>query len=366
MGFTRLFPRRSTLLPLLLAAASLTCGGDGVVLPKEGEPAHVAAMNGNNQSGTVGSALAESLVVRVTDPSNRPVVGARVRFVLGASASGGDVSPDTVATDHNGEAPVRWVLGPLAGTQNIQAVVVGFTNISANLTATANPSAADTIFALSGDGQTGTAGGALAESLVVRVNDQFGNPISATNVTWSVSGGGSASPTSSITGANGQAGTLRTLGPASGPQAAAASATGLKGSPVIFTHTAGSGGPAALQIIQGNNNTAPAGFALAESLVVRLVDANGNGVAGRAVAWAVTGGGGTRSPVSSTTDANGLAATQWTLGTTAGPNALIASSSGFVANFAATGTSDVPTKVSIFSGNNQTGLPAGARRPHAG
>jgi hypothetical protein len=333
------------------------------VLPKEGEPANVVVMVGNNQTGTVGTPLVDSLVVRITDPSDRPVVGAKVRFVLGANAAGSDLSPDTSVTDIEGEAPVRWVLGPNAGPQTVQALVVGFTNVKTNLTATANPAAADTIFVLSGDGQTGTAGAALPESLVVQVNDQFGNPVSGTTVSWTVSGGGTVNPTNVVTGANGQAAVERTLGAGSGAQVAAASSAGLKGSPVIFTHTAGAGAPAALQIVQGNNNTAPAGFALAESLVVRLVDANGNGVAGRPVAWAVTGGGGTPSPTSSNTDANGLAATRWTLGTTAGPNALIASTAGFVANFSATGTSDVPTKISIFSGNNQTGA-AGQALPN--
>jgi hypothetical protein len=332
------------------------------VLPKEGEPANVTVMEGNNQTGTVGTALTESLTVRITDPSNRPVVGAKVQFVLGSNAAGGDLSPDTVLTDSDGKAPARWVLGTSAGSQTVQARVVGFTNVNTNIGATANPGAADTIFAFSGDGQTGTAGAALADSLVVRVNDQFGNPVSGTVVSWTTGGVGAVSPASGPTGANGQVAVQRTLGPGSGPQAAAASAAGLKGTPVIFTHTAGAGNPAALQIVQGNNNTAPAGFALAESLVVRLVDANGNGVAARAVAWAVTGGGGSPSPASTTTDANGLSATRWTLGTTAGPNTLIASAAGFVANFSATGTSDVPTKVSIFSGNNQTG-PAGQALP---
>ena len=363
MHLKRQFLPRTALLPIMLAAASLTCSGDGVVLPKEGEPANVTVMNGNNQTGIVGTSLAESLVVRITDPSDRPVVGARVRFVLGQNSTGGEVSPDTVVTDIDGEAPVRWILGTTAGGQTIQARVVGFNNVTANLAATANPGAADTIFALSGDGQTGTAAAPLADSLVVRVNDQFGNPVSGTAVAWTVSGGGSVSPVGGTTGTDGQTAVQRTLGPASGAQAAAASAAGLKGSPVIFTHSVGSGAPAALQIVQGNNNTAPAGFALAESLVVRLVDANGNGVAGRPVAWAVTGGGGTPSPASTVTDDNGLSATRWTLGTTAGPNTLIASSAGFVANFSATGTSDVPTKISIFAGNNQTG-PAGQPLPN--
>ncbi|MEO8294602.1 MAG: Ig-like domain repeat protein [Gemmatimonadota bacterium] len=348
--------RFSRTLPVaFLAAAFLSCGGDNLVLPKEGEPANLTVTHGANQIGMVGTVLAESLIVRVTDPKNRPVVDARVLFTLGANASGGDVIPDTAVTDANGSARVRWMLGSIAGQQTIQARVVGFPLAATSITATATAAAANTISAVRGDGQTGTAGAPLTDSLVVRVEDQFGNAVSGTTVTWSVSGGGSVSPASVVTGANGEAAVQRVLGTGAGPQEASAAANGLTGSPVVFSHTAGAGGPIALQKILGDNNTAPAGFALADSLVIRLVDANGNGVSGRTVAWAVASGGGSVSPTSTQTDVNGYSGTQWTLGPTAGQNTVISSVAGFSVTFTATGTSDVPTKISIIgSTNNQT------------
>ncbi|MBD2772975.1 N,N-dimethylformamidase beta subunit family domain-containing protein [Iningainema tapete] len=70
-----------------------------------------------------------------------------------------------------------------------------------------------TISKVSGDNQTGTAGAALANPFVVRVQDSAGNPQSGVTVNFAVtSGGGSVSPTSAVTGANGQASTVLTLG----------------------------------------------------------------------------------------------------------------------------------------------------------
>ncbi len=47
------------------------------------------------------------------------------------------------------------------------------------------------------------------------------------------------------------------------------------------------------------------GAALPRSLAVRVVDRHGGGVAGVAVQWVVTGGGGSLAPVSASTDAAG-------------------------------------------------------------
>jgi hypothetical protein len=70
-----------------------------------------------------------------------------------------------------------------------------------------------TITKVSGDNQTGTAGTALANALVVKVDDGNGNPQSGVTVNFTVSsGGGSVSPTSAVTNANGEASTVLTLG----------------------------------------------------------------------------------------------------------------------------------------------------------
>jgi hypothetical protein len=66
---------------------------------------------------------------------------------------------------------------------------------------------------VSGDNQTGTAGSSLPNPLVVKVTDSTGNPQAGVTVNFAVaSGGGSVSPTSAVTGTNGQVSTVLTLG----------------------------------------------------------------------------------------------------------------------------------------------------------
>jgi hypothetical protein len=103
-----------------------------------------------------------------------------------------------------------------------------------------------TITKLSGDNQTGTAGNALPNPLVVQVNDGSGNPQSGVTINFAVTtGGGSVSPTSAVTNANGQASTVLTLGAASGatsPVTNTVSATASSIGSVSFTATANPSG----------------------------------------------------------------------------------------------------------------------------
>jgi len=332
------------------------------------DPAALLKSSGDNQSATAGLPLPDSVVVRVTDTESRPAEGVKVVFtpVLG----GGDAVPDTGLTDADGRTRARWVLGTTAGAQRVQAKVVGSTAagaLTANFDATALAAAADTIFVVGGNGQSGAVGSALADSLVVRVNDRFGNPVVGSIVAWAATGGGSVSPTSSATGASGQAATQRTLGTTAGPQGATATLPGVKGSPVVFSMTAGASDPAALLKSSGDNQSATAGLPLPDSVVVRLVDGSGNGVSGRTVTFTVANGGGSTSPISVNTNASGYAASRWTIGSTAGiPNTLVVSAAGFSVTFQATGnpagaTNATPpsVKVTDINGNPVSGVAVG-------
>lgn len=85
-------------------------------------------------------------------------------------------------------------------------------------------------------------------------------------------------------------------------------------------------GPAANLVVVGGNNQpdTTVGSTLKDSLVVRVTDANGNGVRSSTVTWAVASGGGSVSPATSTTDVNGRAATRWTLGPAKGAQTVTA------------------------------------------
>jgi hypothetical protein len=73
-----------------------------------------------------------------------------------------------------------------------------------------------------------------------------------------------------------------------------------------------------LHIVSGDNQTGAAGSALPQQIVVAAAGADGQPVAGVAVAFTVSAGGGSVSPTSATTDAAGKAAATWTVGTKPG------------------------------------------------
>ncbi len=66
---------------------------------------------------------------------------------------------------------------------------------------------------------------------------------------------------------------------AAGEQHATASAPGLAGSPVTFTHKATSGSATVLERVSGDGQSALAGTSVPDLLVVRAKDGSGNPVA---------------------------------------------------------------------------------------
>jgi hypothetical protein len=86
--------------------------------------------------------------------------------------------------------------------------------------------------------------------------------------------------------------------------------------------------PSDLVKVSGDDQSARAGQELPAPLVVRLLDEQGNGVPAGSVTWVVEDGGGTVSPAAATTDEDGLASVNWTLGPSPGPNSVKAVVSG--------------------------------------
>ncbi len=322
----------------LVLASLQACGGGDLVLPSETSPGDITLVLGNNQSGPAGAMLADPLVVKVLDRRGQPLSNQRVAFGLDAEVPGAEISPDTAETGADGTAQARWLVGSTSGTQTAVARVVGANGLEVRFSATVGAAGASRIAAVSGDGQIGAVGTGLAAPLIVLITDSFGNPVAGVQVEWDAHDG-SVDPTSSSTGADGRASTSWVLGSSTGTQTATTSSDGLDGSPVTFTSTAVPGSAEGLVRISGNEQSARVGEELAEALVVRLVDGQGNGVGGRAVSWVVASGGGTVEPGTSTTDDDGRASTRWTLGPGEGSNTLNAVVSGVgVVGFSATAT----------------------------
>jgi len=349
--------RRCAAYVAIAATALLHLGcGDGVGLPDEGVPTEIKAFSGDDQTGPAGGTLALPVVVRVTDRSGRPVANQGVAFAPGSGS--GSVTPASVTTDNQGKASTAWTLGPAAGPQSLTARAEGGDapdGLHVALTAHAVSGAATEIEIASGNEQTGAVSSALPDSLVARVIDAGGNPVAGIEVHWSASGGGSISPEVVVTGADGLAAAERVLGASSGAESAQATAAGLQGSPLTFIHTAVPATPSRLLKISGDGQSAPAGFQLADSLVVQLVDQNGNGVGGRPVTWVVGGGEGSVDPVNSTTTPQGFAVTRWTMPAATGDYSIDAVFSGVdPVGFTGHATADVPTTIALVSGDHQS------------
>jgi adhesin/invasin len=344
--------------PMVLAIALSACGGADLTLPDDARPTHIDIVTGNAQAGIAGTNLSLPLVVKITDDLGRPVSGEAVQFTV--QSGEGHVTPSTFSTDTGGRATTIWTLGATAGNQQVEARAVGGDapdGLVVTFTATAVAGSGSLLTAVSGDDQAAAVNSAVPESLVVLASDAGGNPVSGITVVWTVQGGGSITPETVVTGNDGRAAALRVLGATAGQQTAQASADGLAGSPVTFVQTALASAPAALVKASGDNQMAPAGFEVAEDLVVQLRDAGGNGIGGRAVTWLVTPGSGTATPFNSTTDPQGFAHTRWTLGTSAGTNTLNAVYSGLdPVVFTAKASADVPSKLTLVSGDNQSGV----------
>jgi hypothetical protein len=107
----------------------------------------------------------------------------------------------------------------------------------------------------------------------------------------------------------------------------------------------------------GMDQTGVAGLPLADSLTVRVTDSQGNPAPGVTVTWSVLSGDGTVSPGSSTTDANGVASSAFTLGPAEGQQqaqAAVAGLTGSPVIFTATAGTTGPTRtvLSVVAGGN--------------
>lgn len=296
--------------------AALSCGGDNLVLPSEGTAARITIVSGNPQNGTVGAALADSLVVRVLDQAGRPVPSQTVSWSV--VAGGGSVAPVSATTDQDGRTAASWTLGSGAGTQQVRAKPTGNgapDTLQALFAATAGASSAADLAKLAGDNQTAVAGSVLPDSLVVRVTDASSNPVAGVQVAWTLSGGGAVSSAATPTGADGRAAVQRTLGATAGSQTTTAGAGGLQGSPVVFTSTATVGLAGSLVITQQPSSSASSGAAFPRQPKVQIQDANGNpvslaGIAVQAAFASNPGAGNLLGNSTATTDATGLATFQ--------------------------------------------------------
>jgi alpha-tubulin suppressor-like RCC1 family protein len=308
------------------------------------QPDSLAIVSGNAQVAQAGKTLAEDIVVRVNEKSSgRVVPGATVTFTV--SAANGSVSETSGITDANGLARTRWTLGATTGAKSL-TVSVGSPAVTRTVTATAT---IERLEVVSGGNQIGRRDSLLAQPIVVRVVNLAGAPVSNVMVRFKPAvGNGIVLPDSVATDGEGVARTAWTLGNVGGTQSLVVNA-GAAGTLTVFATASQS----RLVLESGGGQSARIQSPLPDSLVVKALTPDSLPLPNLAVTFSATSG--TVSPVTVTTNAQGLAKVRWTMGNAAGTVTLTASATGVIpVSVGATALADTRRILTLEAGNLQT------------
>lgn len=273
--------------------------------------------------------------VQLQDANGNPVSQAGVVVTVAITAGGGTLNGTLTATsDASGVATfTNLSLTGLAGGRTLTFSAPNLAPITAATSIGVGAASQMTIVA--GNGQTAAVATAVSIAPRVKVVDAGGNPVSGLPIRFAVaSGSGSVGGADVLTDVNGEAAaTSWVLGVAGGTNSLiatinSAAGEGVTGNPATFTATA-TGGVAGLSagisaIGWTDRQAVPAGTTLSKSPSVKIVDANGSGVAGIPILFTISGGNGSVSNRLVVTDNAGVATTEWTLGPVVALNVLTA------------------------------------------
>lgn len=203
-----------------------------------GAAAVLAIFEGDGQSAVPDADVAIPPAVLVADQYNNPVSGVSVDFMV--VLGGGSVTGTPATTDAMGIGRVgSWTLGSTLGTNTLDATVASVGTVT--FTATAVPPTPDSVAVFEGDNQTGLVGFAVNIPPTAKVFDAAGNPFAGATVDFAVvSGGGSVTGATAVTGSDGLATVGSwTLGGSTGSNTITATVQGMNvaDNPVTFTAT---------------------------------------------------------------------------------------------------------------------------------
>ncbi|MCX5760961.1 MAG: Ig-like domain-containing protein, partial [Gemmatimonadetes bacterium] len=323
-------------------------------------------------AGLSGSPLTVNATALSVTPTKLSITsqpsGAKTGASLGTVTVTALTVDGTTATTFAGDVSVALGANPgagtLSGTTTVQAVngIATFTGLSLNKPASGYTlafsssgltSATSSAFEVTVGPATrlsigsmplyATAGASVTPPVVVTVMDSAGNtvPTFTGAITMALGVNPKSGTLAGTVTRNAVAGVatfndLRINRAAPGYTLAATSPTLTTGTSAAFTVLPDA--PAEVQVVRGDAQTKPAGSML-DTIVVRVVDAFGNGVAGRPVAFAVASGGGTVTSPSATTNADGEGRALWIIGS--GAQTLTATS-GTLAPLTLTATATAP------------------------
>jgi adhesin/invasin len=255
-----------------------------------GAPAAMEAASADAQSAAAATAVAAPPAVLVRDANANPLAGIPVTFRV--TGGGGQLTGATPVTGADGVATVGgWTLGQKAGANTVTATLSGLDVSGSPVTfgATAVHGTVDA-------GQSGVSAspaaitassGSSRSTITVTARDAFDNPIPDATVTLSATGEGNAlgQPVQPTKGDGTTTGTLSATVPGDRVVSATIGGTAIAETATV---TVSAGTPSAAR----SSATVPAGTAGQGTTVeIRLRDAQGNDVPGRAsvISVSVTG-----------------------------------------------------------------------------
>jgi len=304
-----------------------------VVYSKPLSAAKVAYHSGNNQTGAAGNVLAAPLRVKVMDKYDNPVTGHNITFkVTGGGASIEGAPSKTVPSDGRGLAFITLTLGADEREKNkCEASGVRTDNgqplEGSPVKFEATPGKVSKMQIQGEVTQEGSAGYLLEEPFVIRILDNYNNPVPGFGVEFNVEKGGGtingATDTTILTDSEGKAYCYYTMGYEPGlinKIVAEAYNYGvpLEGSPKYFQVTAYNASD-----YQYENGSGPKQFSgttgvpLPDSIKTKVIDTKGRSMKYFPVTYKIIAGNGKingKDSIQVLTNAAGFACTQWTLG----------------------------------------------------
>ena len=330
--FPNLYHNVATNITISFSSGSLTPVTSSVVAISAATADHLVMVGGNYQTNTVATAVSVNPTVRVVDAFGNPALGANVTFTV--QSGGGHVGAGMVASGADGLAATTYTLGTAAGANNntMQAAVSGLPGAPTNLTFTesATPDVAAQLAIQTEPSDTATAGAVFARQPAVVVEDQYDNVVpsaSGLTITAARSAGSGNLLGDLLEGTTNGVATFNGL-----YHNVATNITVVFSSPGLTSVssaviTISSASADHLAMVQGDNQTNPVHTTLPINPTVQVLDAFGNPVQDATVTFAVQAGGGNAGTPTVASDAHGLTATTYTLGTVVGTsnNTMLAS-----------------------------------------
>lgn len=268
----------------------------------------------------VGTSLADSIAVRVTDSTGRGLGDVPVQWT---ALDGGTIEVVDARTDSTGHSRIRWTLGSKVGVQRVRAQVgstaAGRAIAPVVISARALAGGAADVVVVSGDRQTAPAGSPLKKAIVVRVVDSLGNGVSNIPLVLSLSAG-TVPDTIPRTDSTGAAHIRWTMGRSATAHSLAVHVEGIRKLLKVSAVSAPAS-PANLSFDDAPAEKSAGPKTRAKRLYALVTDVYGNPVPDAPVTF--TSKSGIVTPARAVTDTKGRVLVRWTPGATADEQTLV-------------------------------------------